>query len=79
MNDGTIKCCHREKNGHTDPVCGMAVDPTREPSPPTREYEGTAYFFCSKTCASKFEMSPDRYLANGPDKPLSNLTSHTTG
>jgi P-type Cu+ transporter len=51
---------------HTDPVCGMAVDPTKAVA--TREHEGKTYYFCSAGCARKFEADPKRYLA--PSKPV---------
>ena len=42
-----------------DPVCRMAVDPERAPGQLT--YEGTAYFFCSLTCAGMFAQDPARF------------------
>jgi adenylate cyclase len=42
-----------------DPVCRMAVDPERAPGQLT--YEGTAYFFCSLTCAGMFAQNPGRF------------------
>jgi adenylate cyclase len=42
-----------------DPVCRMAVDPERAPGQLT--YEGTAYFFCSLTCAGMFAQNPARF------------------
>ena len=59
-------CC----GGHTagvdqsalakDPVCGMSVDPATAAA--TREYNGTAYYFCNPGCAAKFEQNPTQYL-----------------
>lgn len=47
----------------TDPVCGMAVDPTiaRHHS----EYRGETFYFCSLMCQKAFEDDPLHYL----DKP----------
>ena len=63
---GAHSCC----GGHTagvdqsapakDPVCGMSVDPA---TAATREYNGTAYYFCNPGCAAKFEQNPTQYLA----------------
>jgi P-type Cu+ transporter len=43
-----------------DPVCGMSVDPERAVA--TREQDGTSSYFCSKSCADKFDADPARYL-----------------
>jgi adenylate cyclase len=42
-----------------DPVCRMAVDPERAPG--QLRYDGTAYFFCSLTCAGTFAQNPERF------------------
>jgi Cu+-exporting ATPase len=44
-----------------DPVCGMTVDiaTARHKS----EHGGTAYFFCSAGCKTKFDAAPEKYLA----------------
>ena len=42
-----------------DPVCRMAVDPERAPG--RLMHEGTAYFFCTLTCAGEFARQPERY------------------
>jgi adenylate cyclase len=42
-----------------DPVCRMAVDPERAPG--RLLHEGTAYFFCSLTCAGQFAQEPARF------------------
>ena len=44
-----------------DPVCRMAVDPERAPGQLT--YDGTAYFFCSLTCAGTFAQNPERFAS----------------
>jgi adenylate cyclase len=43
------------------PVCRMAVDPERAQGQLT--YEGTAYFFCSLTCAGMFAQNPAGFAA----------------
>ncbi len=50
-----------------DPVCGMAVDPTRTPH--WAEYRGTRYSFCCPHCREKFLADPERYLAPRPTAP----------
>ena len=44
---------------HTDPVCGMSVDPQSAAGSETRA--GTTYYFCSRHCLDKFRAEPDRY------------------
>jgi adenylate cyclase len=44
-----------------DPVCRMAVDPERAPG--RLVHDGTAYFFCSLTCAGEFARDPARFAA----------------
>jgi Cu+-exporting ATPase len=59
-----------------DPVCGMSVDPTTARHRIDRG--GTAAFFCSEHCQTKFLANPDSYLktfepiaANLPPTPAS--------
>jgi Cu+-exporting ATPase len=42
-----------------DVVCGMQVDPARAAG--TSELNGRTYYFCSKTCKSKFDANPAAY------------------
>lgn len=44
----------------TDPVCGMAVDPTAPAA--TVEHAGETYYFCSAGCAETFEANPEAQL-----------------
>jgi YHS domain-containing protein len=44
-----------------DPVCEMAVDPEHACGRLIYE-EGTAYFFCTLTCAGAFARDPERYV-----------------
>jgi Cu+-exporting ATPase len=46
-----------------DPVCGMTVDPAAAVG--RFEYQGSAYFFCSRSCLDRFRAAPDRYLTAG--------------
>jgi class 3 adenylate cyclase/YHS domain-containing protein len=43
-----------------DPVCRMAVDPDRAAG--RLMYEGSAYFFCTLTCAGAFARHPEQYV-----------------
>ena len=43
-----------------DPVCGMTVNPDKAAG--SSEYQGTTYWFCSKSCLAKFEANPGAYL-----------------
>ncbi|MHB1935285.1 MAG: heavy metal translocating P-type ATPase [Acidobacteriaceae bacterium] len=43
-----------------DPVCGMQVAPARAAA--TLEHNGETYFFCGKSCATKFTANPEQYL-----------------
>jgi trehalose synthase len=48
-----------------DPICGMRLD-GREAS--TVEFRGQRFVFCSQTCRSTFEATPERFAA----QPVSN-------
>jgi Cu+-exporting ATPase len=45
-----------------DVVCGMQVDPSKAAA--RSEYNGKTFFFCCRGCQTKFDASPERYLAN---------------
>ena len=47
-------------SGVIDPVCGMTVDPKHAAA--THVHNGTTYYFCNPSCATKFKGDPDRYL-----------------
>ena len=49
---------------HTDPVCGMTVDPARAAA--TYVHEGTTFYFCATSCRDRFMKDPARYLAPKP-------------
>jgi P-type Cu+ transporter len=42
-----------------DPVCGMTVVPEKAAS--TAAHDGKSYFFCSSSCATKFDANPAVY------------------
>ena len=43
-----------------DVVCGMQVDPGKAAG--TSEYQGKTYYFCSKSCKTKFDANPSQYV-----------------
>ncbi len=55
--------------GEIDPVCGMTVDPATAAA--TVEHEGRRYYFCSTSCARKFQADPQRYLRGGGHEAMS--------
>ena len=56
-----------------DPVCKMRID--ERTAAAKSDYQGTTYYFCSKSCQVRFDQDPGRYLqspasagAPGPSK-----------
>jgi Cu+-exporting ATPase len=49
---------------HTDPVCGMSVEPASAAG--AWDHEGTTYYFCSVGCLDQFRADPERFLAQDP-------------
>ncbi len=61
-------CCSHEQSAshnleaekkYTDPVCGMQVGKNPEK---TARFQGVAYYFCSSSCVTKFNASPETYV-----------------
>jgi heavy metal translocating P-type ATPase len=44
---------------HLDPVCGMMVGASDDKK---AAHKGTAYYFCSQSCVTKFKADPEVYL-----------------
>lgn len=44
-----------------DPVCRMAVDPDHAPG--RLVFDGTAYYFCTLTCAGAFARDPEQFVS----------------
>jgi Cu+-exporting ATPase len=42
-----------------DVVCGMQVDPAKAAG--STEYKGKTYYFCAKSCKTKFDADPEKY------------------
>jgi Cu+-exporting ATPase len=54
--------------GFIDPVCGMTVDPARAAG--QTDYKGQTYYFCAKSCQTRFEAEPERFLAPRPQQVI---------
>src|SRR5579883_3224925 len=55
---------HGSATTHTDPVCGMTVNP--ETAAGSLEHAGTTYYFCSRHCLDKFRADPGHYVTGQP-------------
>ena len=55
-----------QTNVHTDPVCGMTVDPD---GPRRFEHAGTTYGFCSDRCLTRFREAPESFLDDAEPEP----------
>ncbi len=51
---------------HTDPVCGMQVQEDRTAA--TSVHKGNTYFFCSRSCKTKFDSAPAQFLSPASEK-----------
>jgi Cu+-exporting ATPase len=51
---------------HTDPVCGMQVEPATAAA--AWDHEGTTYYFCSIGCWERFREDPAGILARAPEE-----------
>ncbi len=63
--NGGHSCCAGHAHAVTvkDPVCGMTVDP--KTARHQAEHEGSAYYFCSAGCRTRFVADPGKYLSPG--------------
>ena len=57
-----------------DPVCGMTIDPATAAG--TSVHDGVTYFFCSKSCKTKFDAAPEKY---GARNVVATSGCHTDG
>ncbi len=62
-----------------DPVCGMDVDPHNAKGQVS--HQGRDYYFCSKSCETKFKNDPSKYIDKDspalPDKPSQSNAIYT--
>ena len=56
----SLKGALRRANMEKDVVCGMQVDPAKAAG--TSEYEGKTYYFCAKSCKTKFDANPSKFI-----------------
>jgi Cu+-exporting ATPase len=49
---------------HTDPVCGMTVDPADAAG--SYDYNGKTYHFCNSSCLEQFKADPARFVHSQP-------------
>jgi Cu+-exporting ATPase len=42
-----------------DVICGMQVDPAKAAG--SSQYNGKTYYFCSKSCKTKFDANPAQH------------------
>jgi YHS domain-containing protein len=61
---------NQNSNTHTDPVCGMTVEPAKAAK--RMDYHGDTYFFCSFSCHDKFHKNPKQYLDQSEDSKIDN-------
>jgi Cu+-exporting ATPase len=57
-----------------DPVCGMTVDPATAAG--KVEHAGTAYYFCSDHCRTRFLAEPSRYVADAESAKAGEPSGH---
>ena len=51
---------------HTDPVCGMTVEPPSAAA--AWDHDGTTYYFCSVGCFERFRQDPEHFLSLRPEE-----------
>lgn len=52
----------KEVASHTDPVCGMTVNP--DTAKHRMKFDGETYYFCSDHCRQKFADAPEQYRSD---------------
>ena len=50
-----------KSNKSIDAVCRMEVEQSSAAG--TSTYDGSTYYFCSKSCKTEFDQDPTKYLA----------------
>jgi YHS domain-containing protein len=58
--DWWLDNARRRQAMEKDVVCGMQVDPAKAAA--TSEYNGKTYYFCAKSCKTKFDANPAQYV-----------------
>ena len=60
-----------------DPVCGMTIDPATAAG--SSDYMGMKVYFCSKSCKTKFDADPDKYMQHGGSAPMTHTPAAASG
>src|ERR1700683_896610 len=60
-----------------DPVCGMTVDPDRAAAQSV--HDSKTFYFCCRSCATKFAASPEKYLGAANATPTHSAPVQLTG
>ena len=63
-----------KRNKSRDPVCGMDVKESKAAG--TSTYDGSTYYFCSKSCKTEFDRDPTKYLAEAGTATAGHSGSH---
>ncbi len=63
-----------QQQTHTDPVCGMKVDPDKAAA--QHDHNGKTYSFCSTHCAKKFSADPASYIKPKQEEKHSCCSTH---
>jgi Cu+-exporting ATPase len=64
-----------KSNKSIDPVCGMEVD--QRSAAGTSTYDGSTYYFCSKSCKTEFDQDPTKYLVQAGTGTSGHSGSHS--
>src|SRR5687767_9453859 len=59
--------------GEIDPVCGMTVSPNSAAG--SYSYQGKTYYFCSRSCLTRFKADPVSYLSKAAGSGSGSATS----
>ncbi|MBC8166498.1 MAG: heavy metal translocating P-type ATPase [Bryobacteraceae bacterium] len=57
---------------HTDPVCGMTVDPAHAAG--SHQHDGKTYYFCNPSCLVRFKADPPQFVHE--PKPVASPSGH---
>ncbi len=72
--EGTMWPFGGKSNKSIDPVCGMEVEHGEAAG--TSTYDGSTYYFCSKSCKTEFDQDPIKYLAQAGPATTGHHGSH---
>ena|SRR5438552_1765123 len=58
---GVVTAAEEKPTTAEDPVCHMAVDPSKASAP--IQFKGAQYYFCSEHCKRNFQKDPRKYIS----------------